>query len=381
MNGPVVILGSGLAGITVARELRKLDPTVALRIVTADDGAFYSKPMLSNALAGGRTADQLAIAGREALAGQLQAEILAGTRVTAIRPAERVVATNRGDIAYGRLVLALGARPLRLPLAGDGAGDVLSVNSLDDYRRFRERLAGRGNVAILGAGLIGCEFANDLRTAGIGVQVFDIAPQPLGRLLPPQAGAFYRDGLAAAGVEFRLGTGIARIERAGDSLLLLDGGNRAYAADVIVSAVGLQPETTLAAAAGLACGRGIVVDRRLAASMADIYAVGDCAEVAGLGLPFVMPIMQQARALARTLAGTPTEVAYPAMPVVVKTPACPAVVCPPPAGAEGRWREEAAADGVRALFEISAGRALGFALVGKATAGKQELAAGMPAWL
>jgi len=87
---PIVIAGTGLAGITVARELRKLDKDAPLVLVTADDGAFYSKPMLSNALAAGKTAAQLATTPGAALAAQLGARLIAGTRIAAIDPAARV---------------------------------------------------------------------------------------------------------------------------------------------------------------------------------------------------------------------------------------------------------------------------------------------------
>jgi rubredoxin-NAD+ reductase len=381
MTGPIVILGSGLAGISVARELRKLDTAVPITIVTADDGAFYSKPMLSNALAAGKSAAQLAMTPRDALAAQLQAEIRAHTWVSAIRPAARRVETGAGPVDYRRLVIALGAQPFRLPLEGDGAADVLSVNSLADYAVFRQRLEGRRRVAILGAGLIGCEFANDLAVTGHEVDVFDIAPQALGRLLPAQTADFFRGRLEQSGVRFHFGSSIGRVERHGESYALWATGGDRIDADLVLSAIGLKPELARALEAGLMVNRGIVVGRRLAASLPDIYAVGDCAEVGGLNLPLVMPIMQQARALAKTLTGTPTDVNYPAMPVVVKTPACPTVVCPPPAGARGTWREEVAADGVRALFEDGNGRPLGFALVGAAAAGKQALAATMPPWL
>lgn len=381
MSAPIVILGSGLAGISVARELRKLDTAVPITLVTADDGAFYSKPMLSNALAAGKSAAQLTMTPREALAAQLQAEIRAHTRVDAIRPAAHRVETGAGPIDYRRLVIALGAQPFRLPLEGDGAADVLSVNSLADYAVFRQVLEGRRRLAILGAGLIGCEFANDLTATGHEVDVFDIAPQALGRLLPTRTADFFRGRLEQAGVRFHFGSSIGRVERQGESYALWATGGDRIDADLVLSAIGLKPEITQARESGLTVNRGIVVDRRLAASQPDIHAVGDCAEVGGLNLPFVMPIMQQARALAKTLAGTPTDVSYPAMPVVVKTPACPTVVCPPPAGATGSWREEVTADGVRALFEGHEGRPLGFALVGAAVADKQVLAATMPPWL
>ena len=381
MNAPIVILGCGLAGIGVARELRKLDAAAPVILVSADDGAFYSKPSLSNALAAGKTAPQLVLTARETLMAQLKLEIRAHTRVTRLLPGEHAIETSNGRLDYGRLVLALGAQPIRLPIEGNAAGDILSVNSLADYAEFRTRLEGIKRVAILGAGLIGCEFANDLRVAGIAVDVFDLAPQPLGRLLPAGAAAYFAQGLAAAGVNFHFNASIVKVERADDGYVLSDTQGKRYDTGLVLSAVGLRPETDLARVAGLHCNRGILADRQLATSDPDIFAVGDCLEVEGLVLPFVLPIMQQARALAKTLAGTTTPLGYPAMPVAVKTPACPTVVCPPPPGATGTWREEVEASGVRALFEDAAGQPLGFTLLGEAVKEKQALTARMPAML
>jgi len=153
-------------------------------------------------------------------------------------------------------------------------------------------------------------------------------------------------------------------------------------ADELLVATGRAPNTRglhLDAVGVTLDARGaIMVDDHMRTSAADVYALGDCAEVAGFNLPFVMPIMQAARALAKTLHGTATPVNYPAMPVVVKTPACPTVVCPPPAGVEGRWEERVAADGVRALFHDTDGTLRGFALVGAATKDKQALTKDIP---
>jgi len=380
-EAPIVILGSGLAGTAVARELRKLDAAVPVLLVTADDGDFYSKPNLSNALAQKRTPAQLVTTPREALAAQLKIEIRPRIRVARIDVAAHRLEADVGVIGYRKLVLAVGAQPIRLPIEGDGAADVLSVNHLADYAAFRQKLEGRARVALLGAGLIGCEFANDLAGAGYSVDVFDVAPQPLGRLLPVSAAAFFRRGLEAVGVRFHLGASVERIDRTDAGYALIDAAGARTEVDLVMSAVGLRPETALPVMAGLTANRGIVVDATLATSDTDIYAVGDCAEVQGLVLPFVLPIMQQARALAKTLAGTPTQVAYPAMPVVVKTPACPTVVCPPPAGLGGAWRETQDAAGARAVFEDAAGKPLGFALLGGAMPEKQALASVMPAWL
>jgi rubredoxin-NAD+ reductase len=157
----------------------------------------------------------------------------------------------------------------------------------------------------------------------------------------------------------------------------LDNGSQ-LEADIVLSAIGLKPRTQLAQTAGLEIKRGIVVDHLLETSAPNVYALGDCAEVSGMVLPFVMPLMHAARALAATLAGDPTSVRYPAMPVAVKTPACPTVVSPPPANASGEWRDSISADGVKSLFADASGRLLGFALNGTATVERASLTRLLP---
>jgi rubredoxin-NAD+ reductase len=375
----VLILGTGLAGYTVAREFRRLDTATPLTLVTRDDGSFYSKPVLSNALAQKKTPAQIPLNSSADMARQLQATVHTHLAVRAIDTAAKAVSTENGPtLAYERLVLALGADPIRLPLAGDAADEVLSINDLSDYTRFRTVLDAKRRLVILGAGLIGCEFANDLRVAGLEVHVIDLAPQLLGRLLPPQAAAFLRAALEKAGAHFRLGTTAQSVQRAASELQVTLATGEQLTAELVLSAIGLRPRVALAEQAGLKTNRGIVTDARLETSQPGVYALGDCAEVAGFNLPFVMPIMQAGRALARTLAGTPTPVQYPAMPVVVKTPACPTVVCPPPPGVGGEWAEAVSADGVRAVFHDAHGLLRGFALLGAATQEKQALAKTIP---
>jgi len=385
MNTPVVIVGTGLAGWNTAREFRRHDKATPLVVLSRDGAGFYSKPMLSNALAGNKSAAALLMKPADKMAAEVGATVLAQAEVTAIDTAARTLVLADGRSQHWRdLMLALGADPIRLPLAGDAADTVLSVNDLDDYARFAAALDGVRSVALLGGGLIGCEFANDLLARGIRPVVLDLAERPLARLLPEAGSAFLRARLEAAGVGFRMGVSVQRVDAAPDAearlrLTLSDGST--LGADLVLSAIGLAPRTALARAAGLAVNRGIVVDRQLATSAPHVHAVGDCAEVDGLNLPYVMPLMAQARALGATLAGTPTPVAYPAMPVTVKTPACPTVVCPPLPGAAGAWQVAGDAAGCEAVFRASDGRALGFALLGQATARKQALAGEVPAWL
>lgn len=379
---PLVIVGSGLAGYNLAREFRKLDKETPLVVVSRDHAGFYSKPMLSNALAGKKTAATLVMKAAEKMREELNATLLANTGLKRLDTAAQTVELGNGEtLHYRDLALALGADPIRLPLAGDAEPEVMSVNDLDDYARFAERLEGADTVAILGGGLIGCEFANDLLHRGVAPTVIDVADKLLSRLLPPQASDRLQEKLGAAGVAFRLGVSVTRVDRDGSGYqLTLSDGNRLYA-DRVLSAIGLKPRTGIAGEAGIATQRGITTDRLLATSAPHVYALGDCAEVAGLSLPFVLPLMAQTRALAATLAGTPTPVVYPAMPVTVKTPACPTVVCPPLPGAAGSWSVELSDDACVARFADAAGQLRGFALLGGAVSQRQALAAQVPAWL
>jgi rubredoxin-NAD+ reductase len=370
---PIVIVGSGLAGYTLLKEIRKRDAAVAVTLVTADDGSAYAKPSLSNALASGRTATSLASASAKKMAAELNATVLTHTRVTSIDADAQRITTERGDIVYGRLVLALGADPIPHGLEGDAATDVLAVNDLADYATFRRAIEGKRRVTVLGGGLIGCEFANDLAHAGYRVDVVHRGAWPLERLLPAQAGERLAASLIGLGVGWRFGRSAKAVARAGERYAVTLDNGETIAADVVLSAIGLKSRTQLADAAGMAVGRGIRTDALLETSAANVYAMGDCAEVDGVVLPYVQPLMVQARALAATLSGSPTTVAYPAMPVMVKTPVHPIAVLPPRIGAAGSWKVECSATGVCALHVDAAGGLQGFALTGGETSRRSVL--------
>jgi len=371
---PVIVIGSGLAGITTIREFRKLDAKTPVLLITADDGDFYSKPALSNALAQGKSAEQLVVTPAATLCESLNVTLLARTDVQGVRTTEHVVDTRHGALPYSKLVLALGADPIRLPLGGNAAQDVVSVNDIDDYRLFRNRLRAVRHVAILGGGLIGSEFANDLAGAGFAVTVIDPSPYPIAGLLPPAAGEVLRTALETQGVHWRLHRTVKNVESVvGGYLLTLDDGSQLQA-DLVLSAVGLRPRTALARDAGLTVNRGIVTDSTLRTSAPDVYAIGDCAETGGQVRPFVLPIMTAARALAQTLAGRAAEVVFPFMPVVIKTPACPLVVQPVARDAQGEWHTETASAGMRMLFTDADRRVQGMVLTGSRVSERAALA-------
>jgi rubredoxin-NAD+ reductase len=374
----IVIIGSGLSGYTVIRELRKLDKTIPITLVTKEPGYFYSKPMLSSALGSNKSAAQLISTNAEGMATQLEMTILSEADVTAIDTAAQTIATSKGTVSYGKLVLGLGADQIRLPLQGNAANEVITVNDLEEYAQFRQSIEGKKRIAILGAGLIGCEFANDLVLGSYEVDVIDLAPQALGRLLPEAAAQALQTKLSEAGVRWHFATTVQSIDRNGDLLTITLANGSVITSDVFLSAVGLKPRLDLAKAAGIATAAGITVNRHLETSASNVYAIGDCAEVDGLVLPYVMPIMQAARALAPNLLGQVTTLTYPAMPVMVKTPALPTIVSPPAKGVLGEWKINPIEGGLEARFESSDGKLLGFALLGTATAQRAALTKELP---
>ena len=380
---PIVIIGTGIAGYTLAREFRKLDKHAPLLIITADDGRSYPKPMLSNALTKGKSADQLAMFDADTMANTLAAEIITNSVVSQIDPQQKKITIfGREALKYDKLVLAVGAEPI----ITRNENNTIKINSLDDYVLCRDQLIGAGHVALIGPGLIGCEFANDLTNVGIKVSVIGPDPHPMSNLLPAPIGKELREVLAQAGVDWYLGTTVSDVNQGEDSAyeLKLQDGGVVINADVVVSAIGLKPNIELAQKIGLVTARGIVTDDKLQTSQESIYALGDCAEVAGHSLLFIAPIMAAAKALAKTLVGQPTAVIYPAMPIAIKTPSYPLVVASPSREAIGEWQFEASPSGfgIKALFVGAADDTLlGFVLSGDAVSEKQALTKQLPGLL
>ncbi len=374
MNNTMIIIGSGLAGYTLAREFRKLDKTTPLMLITRDAGDFYSKPMLSNALAQNKTAEQLVTTKADVIATQLDLTLHHHTEVKKIDVAARRIETSNGHFEYAKLIFALGADPIRLPLGGDAADEVLSVNDIADYAHFREHAVGKKHIAIIGAGLIGCEFANDLANASYKVTVIDPTAYPLSSLLPEVAGKQLLEPLQQIGVTFRFGVAVSAVDKNDTAYRLTLNNGETIHVDLVLSAVGLRPRTALARETGIAVNRGIVVDQHAQTSDANIYALGDCAEYhGGVTLPYVMPIMHAARALAQTLAGTPSAIIFPPMPIIIKTPAHPVVIQPVAKNIIGIWQSHEASNGVKMTFVDNENKLNGFVLTGANTTERQAM--------
>ena len=321
-HAPIVILGTGLAGYGLAKEFRKHDSDTPLILITSDDGRAYSKPMLSTGYTRKQSANDLAQSDAGNMAGVLKASVWTMTKVNEIDTAQQLIKVADADTAihYGKLVLALGADVIRPPIEGDGLDLVYSVNDLLDYADFRTAVEKNGvkKVCIIGGGLIGCEYTNDLINGGFEVEAVDPLGYCLPTLLPEAAGKAVQAALEEKGAKFHFGPLVTAVNKSETGVNVSLNNGETIAADIVVSAVGVRPRIDLAKASGITTNRGIVTNRLLETSAPNVYAMGDCAEVDGHVLVYVAPLMAAAKALGKTLAGESTDVTYPAMPVTIK---------------------------------------------------------------
>jgi rubredoxin-NAD+ reductase len=287
--------------------LRALDADLPITMVTACDGDRYQKPQLSVALSQGKSPDVLVSErGRDA-AQRLRVRLLSNTYAIGLSPALHQLRTTAGTLHYTQLVLAQGARPAmpaELP-----PSLCWRINDLAMWTGVRRALAtGRKRIAIIGAGLVGCELAEDFAQAGHSVSVLDVSERPLAALLPARASQRLLASWKDIGIRFlatRSVTGVTLADdgASGERVVHTQLGEALHV-DLVLCATGLGTEPRLARVGGLRFERGIVVDpRTLQTSAADIYALGDCISIEGEPCRFIEPIAAQAEAIAHAVLG------------------------------------------------------------------------------
>lgn len=324
----VVIVGGGTAAWRAAEAIRQANEDLSIAIVAACDAHRYDKPMLSVALARGLSPSAMIKESGTEAAARLGIDLFPKTSASSIAPSRSELRTTRGSFHYRHLVLAHGARSI-LP-AGLKPGHCWRINHLDHYTRFRDALDGdHRHVLVVGAGLIGAELANDLALGNHRVTLIDVADRPLARLVKDGT---VTEALFAAWqslpIEFIGGVTIATSEKltAGYRITLSNGD--LLHPDMIVVAAGLQTPDRLSRSAGLAWDNGIVVNPvSLRTGVPDIYAIGDCASIAGKVSRFIEPIARQALTIASQISGEKLlPYADLPLPVRVKTTSYPITV-------------------------------------------------------
>lgn len=271
----IVIVGAGLAGASAAEELRAQGHSGAITLIGDEPHPPYERPPLSKGVLLGTEDPDSVFVHPTAWYADHQVELLTGSPVTDIDLDTRHVTLGDRQLSYDRLLLATGARARRLPMADTSGADVVHLRTVDDALALTPRLTER--IVVIGGGWIGLEVAAAAREAGGAVTVVESSPLPLARVLGPEIAHVVADLHREHGVDLRLGTGVTAIEHErGRTAVLLDDGT-AVAADLVLVGIGAAPDDALAAKAGLATDRGVLVDTRLRASDPHVYAAGDVA--------------------------------------------------------------------------------------------------------
>jgi rubredoxin-NAD+ reductase len=323
-----VIVGAGRAGWQMAQSLRARDPAMPITLVTSCSGDVYDKPMLSVAIARRMAPAGLARESGEAAARRLGVRLLAQTRALRILPASRQLRTNRGALRYRHLVLAHGAEARRLPQLPPAL--CWHINHLSAYAAFRAALGEENprRIAIAGAGLIGCELANDLALAGHQITLLDVAQRPLASCLDEEQTRQLLKAWAALPLAFVGGVQVESVAvdgEAGGLKRINTTCGQVFHVDHIVVAAGLQTPNRLALSAGLAWNNGIAVQpQSLATSVEGIHALGDCIAINGQVSRFIEPIARQAQTLAARILGQADQpYEHIRVPLRIKTSSLP----------------------------------------------------------
>lgn len=320
-GGPVVIVGAGQAGAETAAALRDRGFTGPVTLVGDEPGPPYGRPPLSKGYLTG-SVDPGGLALRPPSYYRDHGITLTGRdpAVEIDRDGQRLTLASGRELPYAALVLATGARPRPLPVPGAGLSGVLALRSLEDATAIRDRLADARDVLVIGGGFIGLEVAATARRSGARVTVVEAGPRLMARAVSGPMSAFLAGHHREQGVRVLLGREVTALR--GDTAgrcraAELDGGER-VPADLVVAGIGVLPNCSLAAAAGLAVGDGVLVDDRLRTSDRAVYAVGDCARFPSpyapgrLRLESVRNAVEHARRVAAVLCGdTPPPAAVP----------------------------------------------------------------------
>ncbi|MFJ8532600.1 NAD(P)/FAD-dependent oxidoreductase [Streptomyces sp. NPDC093591] len=266
----VVVAGAGMAGVQTAVALREQGFTGTVTLIGAEPHQPYDRPPLSKAVLLGKAEGSAFDVDFEALGIELRL----GREVLGVRTADHELDTEAGPVPYDVLVLATGAEPIRLPGA-EGVPGVHLLRTLDDAERLRPVLARQHDIVVVGAGWIGAEFATAAREAGCAVTVVEAADRPLAGALPAEVAAPMTAWYEDSGAVLRTH---ARVERVEPGAVILDDGSRLPAGAVVVG-IGARPATAWLAGSGIELGAhgDVVADDHLRTSVADVYAVGDCA--------------------------------------------------------------------------------------------------------
>ena len=270
-----VIIGGSAAAIGCVEGVRSVDKTGEIILITGETEWNYSRPLISYLLEGKTTRDKMWCR-PDSFFTRNGVTVKAGVLATALDAGDRTVRLSTGErLAYDRLLAATGSRPFVPPIPGlETVERTFCFQTLSDASALAEALRPESRVLILGAGLTGVKCAEGIRGLCAQIAIADLAPRVLPAVLDDTAAAMVQARMEEKGVRFYLNDSAAAFR--GNTARLQSGTELEF--DVLVTAVGVRPNTQLVADAGGAVDRGILVDGRCATTLPDVYAAGDCAQ-------------------------------------------------------------------------------------------------------
>lgn len=278
MQGPIIIVGAGQAGVQVADSLRQENYAGRILLIGDETHLPYQRPPLSkDFLAGVVTEAQLLLRTPDMLARK-NIELITNIRVNAVDRAAKTVALSDGRVlAYEGLALTTGCRARPLPMQGGAHEGVMTLRGIDDTRHIAKAMKAADNIVVIGGGFIGLEIAATARGFGKTVTVLEAGDRLMARAVSPVISEYFRKHHESRGVRIRLGAKLVGIASHEDHVKAVETAEgELIPADLVIVGIGIIPNTELAQAAGLECEGGIVVDASSRTSDPSIVAAGDC---------------------------------------------------------------------------------------------------------
>jgi nitrite reductase (NADH) large subunit len=306
----LVMIGNGMAGVRTLEELLKIAPDLYdITVFGAEPHPNYNRILLSPVLAGEQTIEEIVLNSWDWYTDH-GITLHAGKKVVAVDRARRLVRALDADnkvteVPYDRLLMATGSNPFILPIPGKDLEGVIAYRDIADTNAMIDAATKYKNAVVIGGGLLGLEAANGLMRRGMNVSVVHVMPTLMERQLDNVAGKMLQKSLEDRGLKFLIGAQTQELVASDDgrvkSIKFKDGTE--VAADLVVMAVGIRPNTELAEAMRLHCNKGIVVtDTLQTVTDARIYSVGECAAHRGIAYGLVAPLFEQAKVAANHLA-------------------------------------------------------------------------------